>query len=440
MAAVCCLSLAVAMSAFAQSDEPYEGPTILTRDSNTAGQHGGQLLDFRLWGDITGVMDDGLTAPTLTSSGEVNTQGPLYGGEAGFGASGTRTWEFDQISLDYKGSWRQYTVNNLFNGTSQFLDLEWQHRLARHLQLIVHETGGISSLSFGTMSYYPLANSALLGVPLNELFDNTAYFSQSTLELVWQKTARLSFGFGGDDFMVDRKSPLLVNSSGYRGRADAAYRLSARQTASLSYAYEYFEYPRAYGYSRINQLEAGWAVGLGPRTEFAVAGGAAQTDTLGLVEVQLDPVIAAILGESYTITTSKRDVIIPVGEARWTRRFATSAIGLNAAMSVTPGNGVYLTSRGMNGAVTYSYAGSRRLTFATTAGYSRMTAAGQQTIAPYGGFYGGAGATWRLFTDAHMEARYDYRRYNIRDVASKNENRVSLGLAISTGERPLAIW
>jgi len=425
---------------FAQSEEPYEGPSILSRDSTTAGARGGQLLDFQFWGDITGIVDNGLTPPALNSSGQVAARGNDYGLEAGGGVSGSKSWESDQVRLDYRGDWRQYTPNNGYNGTDQFLDVQWTHQLSRHLELVMHEVGGVSNLSFGPLTYYPLANSDLLGVPLNDLFDTTAYFSQSTAELVWQETARLSFGFGGDEFLVRRESPILVNTNGYRGQGDVAYRWTMRQTISVSYAYEHFDYPRSYGYSDINQVEAGWSYGLGPRTDFAVDGGAARVDTLGLIQVALNPIIASILGENYTVTTSKREVIIPVGEARFSKRFANSALGISGGMTVMPGDGIYLTSRATSGAATYSYLGGKRLTFAVTGGYSRMTTAGEQTIAPYGGFFGGAGMTFRLYSYSHMEARYDYRQYDIVGVASKAENRVTLGLAFATGERPLAIW
>ncbi|MGA2185141.1 MAG: hypothetical protein ABSH47_19155 [Bryobacteraceae bacterium] len=426
--------------AFAQSEEPYEGPSILTRDSTSAGQRGGKLLDFQLWGEITGVVDNGLTPVSLNSSGQVDTQGNHYAVEGGFGASGSRRWESDQVSLDYRGSWRHYNAGGAFDGTDQFLDLQWKHRLSQHMELTVHEVGGISSLSFGQLTYFPLANTDLLGVPLNELFDNTTYFSQSAANLEWQASARLSFSVGGDGFLVRRKSPILVNTNGYRGRGDVAYRITRRQTVYLSYSWEHFDYPRSFGYSDINMAESGWSVGLGPRADFSIDGGAARVQSLGLITVALDPVVAAIVGQGYTVTTSRRDVIIPVGEARLTRRFATSALTLNGGLTVLPGDGVFLTSRALNAALGYSYVGGKRLTFSTTAGYSRMSAAGQQTIAPYDGYYAGAGMTCRLFANAHMEARYDFRRYNVAAVANKDESRVSLGMAISTGERPLAIW
>ena len=115
--------------------------------------------------------------------------------------------------------------------------------------------------------------------------------------------------------------------------------------------------------------------------------------SLGLIQVALPPEIAAIVGQGYTTTTSKRNVIVPVGEARVTRRFSSSAITLTGGLTIMPGDGVFLTSRALNASAGYSYAGGKRLTFQTTAGYSRMTSAGQQTIAPYDGYYGGAGMT-----------------------------------------------
>ncbi|MGA3025473.1 MAG: hypothetical protein ABSF98_11945 [Bryobacteraceae bacterium] len=433
------LGIAAGGAAFAQSEEPYEGPSILTRDSSNAGERAGRLLDFQLWGEITGVADNGLTPVSLNSSGQVTTEGTLYGMEAGAGASGSKNWESDQVSLDYRGSWRQYTGGS-YNGTDQFLDLDWRHRISRHLQLTVHEVGGISLLSFGQLTYVPLANTDLLGVPLNELFDTTTYYSQSAVTLEWQASARLSFNFGGDGFVVRRQSPLLTDTNGYRGRSDIAYRLTRRQSVYLSYSYEHFDYPRSFGYSDINEPEAGWSVGLGPRTDFAIDGGAAQVKTLGLITVALPPAVAAIVGQGYSVTTSLRDVIIPVGQARLTRRFGTSAITLNGGITISPGDGVYLTSRAMSVSAGYSYVGGKRLTFQTTAAYSRLTSAGEQTIAPYDGYFAGAGMTYRLFANAHMEARYDWRRYNVAAIANKDENRVSLGVAISTGERPLAIW
>jgi hypothetical protein len=105
-----------------------------------------------------------------------------------------------------------------------------------------------------------------------------------------------------------------------------------------------------------------------------------------------------------------------------------------------PGNGVFLTSRAMNAGVGYSLVTVKKMNFGATGGFSRMTSIGQQTIAPYDGYYGGAGMTYRLFARVGMDARYDWYRYNVAAVSNKNENRFSAGLSYSSGEHPLSIW
>jgi hypothetical protein len=46
-----------------------------------------------------------------------------------------------------------------------------------------------------------------------------------------------------------------------------------------------------------------------------------------------------------------------------------------------------------------------------------------------------------LGRETHIEMRYDYRHYTTQNnFYQKDSNRVSLGLAFSPGETPLAIW
>jgi hypothetical protein len=423
-----------------QQEEPYAGPSILTRDSSTAGEHGGKLLDFQFWGAISGVADSGLTPVATNSSGKVTSDSLAYGLSASGGVSGSKTWEADQLRLDYSGSWTQYYPSTGLGGVGQFLDLAWSHRVSRHVQMSVQEVGGVSLLSVGQLTYVPLSNTQLIGVPINQLFDNATYFSQSAVSLTWQESARVSFSFGGSYFLMRPQSSDLVSTNGLTGHGDIGYRISKRQTLSMSYAWEYFDYAHTYGNSKVNQAEGGWSIGLGKRSQFGLDGGAAYVQTQGLIQVPLPPAVAAIVGQGYTTTTSLRDITVPVGQAQFSQRFATSSLNVNCGISVMPGNGVFLTSRAMNAGVGYSLVTVKKMNFGATGGFSRMTSIGQQTIAPYDGYYGGAGMTYRLFARVGMDARYDWYRYNVAAVSNKNENRFSAGLSYSSGEHPLSIW
>jgi hypothetical protein len=423
-----------------QGEEQYEGPSILTRDPTLAGERGGKLVDFQLYGELTGIYDSGLTPVAVNSSGQLNTSSDDYGGQVGFGAMGSHTWEFDEVKLDYHGDYRRYTPNNEFGGTDQMLQFDWNHVVSKHVRLDVHEVGGIQTLSYGPLAYVPLRNTDLIGVPTNLLFDQKTYFTQSGVDLVWQKTARLSFGLGGDGFLSRYQAASLAGVSGYRARGDIAYRITKQQTVYASYAYQEFDYQRAFGNANMQMGQLGWSLGIGRLWELSAEGGAAEVRSLGLEQVPIDPAIAAIVGPGYTTVTSQRNTLIPIGQATITRRFHRSAVNATGGITVSPGNGVYLTSRQTTATLNYSYAGGRRLTASLGGGYSRLQTLSQQQLSDYGGFAGGAGLGYKLFSNASFQCRYDLYRYAVQNVSSKDENRVTVGFAISSGERPLAIW
>src|SRR5436190_11990934 len=105
-----------------EKSQEYEGPTILSRDKSLLGERGGKLIDFRFYGEITGIYDSGLTPVATDKAGALINPGGNYGIEAGFGAVGSRTWRRDQVSVEYRGTYRHYTSNSYFDGIDQFLN------------------------------------------------------------------------------------------------------------------------------------------------------------------------------------------------------------------------------------------------------------------------------------------------------------------------------
>jgi hypothetical protein len=129
-----------------------------------------------------------------------------------------------------------------------------------------------------------------------------------------------------------------------------------------------------------------------------------------------------------------------LAEARVVRRFERSTLTMGYTMGATPGNGVYLTSRESGGNAAYSFAGFRRWSMGLNAGYNELDAVGQ-TLGKYTNLQGGTGVVYKLGRETHIEMRYDYRHYTTQNnFYQKDSNRVSLGLAFSPGETPLAIW
>src|SRR5216684_1954215 len=82
-----------------EQEQTYAGPSILSRDKSLIGERGGKLIDFRFYGELTGVYDSGLTPLVVDPQGNVPNYGGSPGVEVGGGVIGSRTWRRDRLSL-----------------------------------------------------------------------------------------------------------------------------------------------------------------------------------------------------------------------------------------------------------------------------------------------------------------------------------------------------
>jgi hypothetical protein len=424
------------------TDSSYDGPSILSRDASLSQGTRGAMNVFGLYAQIIGVYDSGLTtAPTA--------QGKLaavasFGEEADFGANAAHRWRRGKWNIDYRGSYRHYSNAPEFDGLDQFLQANFREALLRHLTLDVKNTLGTTTLANGTFSDFPLASLDRIGIPTDELFDSRTNYLQSRVDLTWRVTARLSFDFGGDGFVVRRASPLLAGLNGYNARASVAYRLTPRQTLSASYNNTYFDFQGTYGNSRLETAALGYSIGLTREWDLSSLGGGVRVDTLGLTEVALDPAIAALIGQSFAVVTFSSVRFLPVAEARLIRRFKTGSLTFDYSSSITPGNGLYLTSRQTSGAAAYSYIATRTLRLRVNGGYNQLSALGQ-ALGKYSNVQGGIQVFYKLTGDTYLDVRYDYRHYTtnytIGDAILENDsNRVSLGVVFSLGETSPVTW
>jgi hypothetical protein len=432
--------------ASAQDDAgEYQGPTILDRAGPSVGQRGGQAIDFRPYGDIEGVYDSGLISVVPAANGQygIGAEGVV----AGFGLMGNRNWEHDSLSVDYRGTYTYYQPNVGFNGLSQYLGLNYTHHFSQRLKLNLRENGGMMRYAFGELTYVPLQNSDLVGVPANQLFDVPTYFSQTGVDLTYNFTHRLSLDVGGDGFIISYGNTgnaanqlALIGVDGGTGRANLAYRVTKRQTVSAGYGYSHYSYTNAFGNVEFQSVDVGYAVAISKTWQLAAEIGGYRVHSLTLTQVPVNPTIAAIVGSAYATVVTRPVQFMPMYDAALTHTMAHSSLAFTYSKTIMPGNGAYLTSETQNAGVNFSYLGSRRLAASVIAGYSDMSAIGQQ-IGSFRMEYAGCGLTYKLYDAVHLELRYDYRHFNtgLTNYLT-NENRVSLGLAFSPGPMPLAVW
>ena len=435
------LGLLAAALVFAQDDdESYQGPSILSRLTPTLGQRGGQVIDIRPYVDVSWVYDNGMLGVGVNSVGKVVPAPAEQGVTAGFGVTGTKRWRHDVLSVDYRGNYTDYQPLNFFNGLSQFLGMNYLHTFSPKLQLDLRETAGESPYSYGQYSFIPIQAADQIGVPTNQLFDNPVYFSDTGVDLTWQKTARLSFSFGGDGFVMRNRSVALIGVNGGVARADVAYRLTRTQTVDLSYNYTDIAYSNLFGGASYHTLAIGYSIALTPQWTLSAQGGAYIIHSLSLIQVPINPAIAAIVGAGYATVIYRPTDYAPLVQAQAMRKFAKASLSFQYGQSVTPGNGVYLVSEARTATSNYSYLGFKRFTTSIYANYTDFSAVAQQ-IGAYRMYGVGVGMTYKLAPNTFLETRYDFRRYSAAGISVLgNENRISVGLAFSPGPTPLAIW
>ena len=419
----------------------YLGPGILTRGAGDIGTRSGEQVDLRFYAGVNAIYDNGIQPISVDSKGNLLQVNGLYGVEANVGAYGVHRWKQAQLGLDYRGDFRHYPANSFFDGSDHNLNLGYTYQKSRRLYYDVRLGAGSYSFGLGTVpgALVSIPNS-VVNQPTTLLFDNRTYFLEGSATVSYLLSSRTSFSIGGEGFLVDRQSASLIGMNGYGAHASIRHRLSRLTTIGAEYGRQHYQFPHVYGQSDINSYEALFGTQLGRYWTLSLQAGAYQTQVAGVEQVALDPAIAALFGVSTTQETFYRDLWFPSAAASITRQFHRASLSVSYTRTITPGNGVYLTSRSDTGGVTYSYSGLRKIGLSLNAGRSALSSIGQGLTA-YSNIYAGAGGTYAITRPIHFLARYDYRYQDLNFGGYKPSSyRVTVGFAFSPGNVPLSLW
>ena len=422
----------------AQGGGEYAGPAILSRGEVPGTPAGAAGLAFRPYIGLNGIYDTGLLAVGVSPTGQISTR-DLYGVELNLGAYAYHTWKKTTLGLDYRGDFRHYTYS-LWDSTNHLLALVLTHRPTKRTTFTLREQGGIYRLNYFLNAPLGALDPNYLVLPQNDIYDNRVIFASTSADLTYQLTRRLSFNMGGDGNLVRRQSSALYGVTGAIARGDLQYRVSRHTTIGADYRFTYFAYTRGFGHMYMHSVGLNYSTAFTRHLQLSARIGGARVESLSLTLVTLDPAIAALLGQSVGIQAAYRVTYVPDTQIRLTDTFRRSQFALSYANNVTPGNGVYLTSRNSTANMSYGYSGVRYWNFGVNATYSTMTPI-VQSIGSYSAYGGGIGITRELVKDLHAVLRVDARRYDIANSRFKNtEYRTSLGLTFSPGDVPLKLW
>jgi hypothetical protein len=219
------------------------------------------------------------------------------------------------------------------------------------------------------------------------------------------------------------------------------YRLSRRTTIGVDYIYQRFEFTRVLGTTDAHAVNGTFGMQLSRFTEFSGYFGVMRAETKFIQTIPVAPAIAALLG-----ITESRQVVHAVAwqpnfSGRLSRTFQTGVAYVAGGQSISPGNGLFLTSRMTMLLGGYSYTGLRRWSFGASVLYTRGSSVGN-----YEGVYsstsGTVTASRRLFGAIHFISSASARQYDSPDFTRYNRviYTARVGLGWSPGDIPLRIW
>lgn len=433
LAALCFL----AVPAFAQ----YAGPAILSRGDAPAAMNAPQI-DFIPFLSVVGVYDTGLSTVSVNSQGQL-ANAASEGVEVDFGISGVHSWKHDKISLNYGGAVREYTHATYYSGVDQSLMLGIMHQFSRHVTLQLNESAGMFAQAYGLQGLSATVpfDPSTTYTPTTDFFDNRTIYANSQVLLTYQRTARLSFAFGGDWDVTRRRSSALYGVTGEDARGDVQYRISRRSTIGANYMFTHFSYNGVFSGTDFHRFSATYAVQLSRSWEFSGFAGVTRMDSKFPQLITLDPVIAALLGITQGYVVSYGLSYIPSYSGRLSKAFPSGVAYLSGGHLMTPGNGLFLTSRMYTATGGYTYTGLRRWSFGLSAEYDRAQSIGN-ILGEYGDVGGGFQTSRQISHLVHMVAGVTARKY--QSGSFSGYNRViwdaRVGLSFSPRDVPLRIW
>lgn len=427
----------LALPAFGQ----YAGPAILSRGEAPAAL-AGALIDFKPYLDITGTYSTGLAGVVVSNSGQVaNDTG--YGIALTGGISGIHRWRHTKIALDYRGDLYYYRPVDYYDNGDQTLLVSISHQFTRHTLVTIRETAGMFSRDSGlpgitaALPFDPTTSY----IPNTDFFDNRTIYWASQVDFTLQKSARLSFDFGGDFFLNRRRSSALYGVTGESARGDIQYRLTRNTTIGFDYSFLRYGYHGIFSSDDVHSFRGTYAVRLTRQLEFSGYAGISRSESKFVQSVPVDPIITQLFGITSTTSVAYSVNYLPDINARLSQAFHKGVFYVGGGHTVTPGNGLFLTSYMTRLTGGYTYTGIRRWSFSAQAEYDRGQSIAN-IVGVYGQYGGGVSVSRQVSHLLHLLFSANEMKYFSPDIPSYNRpvSNVSFGIGITPGDLPVRVW
>jgi len=420
----------------------YTGPAVLSKAGAPLGRHVGQPISFRWFAGAFGTYYTDLTQPITDGQGNLTSQGS-FGARGTVGVSGARNGRFDTLGLSFVAGYRAYfgAQKRRNNGADVRLSLNYSRQLSRRTSF---EFGaGVSSYGNTHFGY----GQPVIGDPIGDIappdsdgFDGRTMSATGRAGVLHMLSPRWGFSFQGGGSYVERRSNSLVSSRAGMAGANLVYLVNATTSVGAGYSYRYFTYTNDFGDSNVHSAFLSLSKKLSEAWSLNGSFGASRLDTKRVVAVPLDPVLAAIVGQSTTLEPMRRISNAPLIRATIGRGFERSSFSVYYSHDFGMGNSYLTTSAHDSFGANYSYTATSRLNLGVNGRYTRHKAVSMNDAVSE--HYGARiGASYRLTNMLHFTSAVGY---HIQRVEANNFDRnrfhASVGISLSPGQRPLSLF
>jgi hypothetical protein len=163
-------------------------------------------------------------------------------------------------------------------------------------------------------------------------------------------------------------------------------------------------------------------------------------NVFGTQRVELSPEVAAILGRTSGVEAFRSTALLSQLTAGMSYTWERSRFTASISDGVTPGNGVYLTSRARTASAGLSFAGTRKLSAGLSANFTRMSSQGIVALGTLDQFNAGGGLNYVLTRMLNLTTQFDYRTFSSPGVPGREGYSFAIGISVSPARLPLGIW
>ncbi len=418
--------------------QEYTGPAVLSRSYSISQQLIPEQVKWQENVGVSGVYDTGLLRP-LSANGTEGSPSPLFGTMLTWGFGGRHYFHRDMISVNYSGSYSRYSGVGAFNGGNQTIAVNYSHVLSRRLKLNLSGTGAIwsenSVLENQPVGPDSIANVDLAISPNIQIYDVGAKQFSSQAELTWQESSRLSFSMGTSYFGIEQNSASLLGMTGQQFRGDVNYRLTRKMTIGSYYSFSHYLYPHGVGNSATNTAGGIFSYAFNRTTQLRFRGGFSQVESVGLEQVQINPVVAALLGENSGVIDAYMTYKTTDFSAQFVKDFhgGRTTASLAYARGISPGNGVFQTSQQESLSASMTARVFRTYTLTAAAGRDTLVAVGQ-ALGKYESEYGRLALARTYKRGVGLTLAAEYRYFDIDSYGFvRNQLRITSGVTWGSG-------